>query len=445
MPRTKLPSHMLTDKQRKTRARNERYRQRQIANSNVVSINSTKESKSQSHSTGMNETESANKIVSNTQASNEIVSQSHSTGMNETESANEIVSNTQTSSEIVSQSHTADMNETESVNEIVSNTQASNEIVSQSHTADMNETESVNEIVSNTQASNEIVSQSHSTGMNETESANEITGYCAGALIEPMLSANEIISNTQTSSEIVSQSHTADMNKTESANEIVSNTQTSSEIVSQSHTADMNKTESANETSKRERLRWLAIVPIGMIVIAVTILLTLTQYQVYESEKVPFAFPMAILSEIALLALVAIPFYGFPRIVAFLIFIGLFIYSLGVLSYDLKRDSLVAVSRIQDLSGSSVQLSRSLELAQSALDQAIRKGESGNIKTHGNNVSDLQKLYQKEQEKRTQLVAPTKDLVENKFSGLTAFRALMMLFNVLMVHTLIKHFRGKNS
>lgn len=176
-----------------------------------------------------------------------------------------------------------------------------------------------------------------------------------------------------------------------------------------------------------------------LIILAVTSLLTYFQATVYLKEGFDLiSWPLAIICELSLGTLAVFFAVGRYRKMALILFVGMFAYSLGTMSYDLRVSKTREIIAAEEGGEKNGLIASSLKQAQEALKVAIKREESGNISRHTKTVEELTMLVSK-----AHSPSQRTDLITYKYDGLIFLRALLMLINAFLVHFVITMVLGR--
>lgn len=176
-----------------------------------------------------------------------------------------------------------------------------------------------------------------------------------------------------------------------------------------------------------------------LIIVAVSSLLTYFQAEVYLKEGFDLiSWPLAVICELSLVSLAAFFAAGYHKKTALILFVGMFLYSLGTMSYDLKMSKVKEIVAVETGGEKSILQTTSLKQAQEALAVAIKKQESGNISRHAQTVAELTKLMSKDGG-----LSSTAALITYKYDGLIFLRGLLMLINAFLIHFVMTRVLGR--
>jgi hypothetical protein len=169
-------------------------------------------------------------------------------------------------------------------------------------------------------------------------------------------------------------------------------------------------------------------------ILAITCLLTYFQAAAYLHEGFGvISYPIAIICEVCLAILAVFYSLGHNQKTAILLFVGMFVYSLGTMSYDLRSSQEKEVTSHEQGSEKQILIESSLKSAQASLAIAQEKKESGNISRHTKTVEDLTTLVTKGTKSEIK-----SGLITYKYDGLIYLRALLMMINGFLIHFSIR-------
>lgn len=172
----------------------------------------------------------------------------------------------------------------------------------------------------------------------------------------------------------------------------------------------------------------------------ITFVLVVLQNEAYQALGQSMSLPISIICEVGLVMLAAFKFTGWKKLCGVIVALLLFGYNLGLMSFDIVQTEDKKTAEALNENFEVTSLKKELRLAQAAQENAIKKEESGNIKFYSKQIQELRKDIQ---DQSTVIVSAEKSLVKNW--GLVALRAILMLLNALLVHSLTDEIRRKRS
>lgn len=177
-----------------------------------------------------------------------------------------------------------------------------------------------------------------------------------------------------------------------------------------------------------------SVLILGLAVAAITSLLIVFQAQAYLSESMgSMAWVIATTCELSLVALTIMHSTGNYRVLSILLFAAMMVYTLGVMSYDLKSSESKEVTTKTTTTETITNLKQQLEYLKPGLELSISRKEAGNIKHYSNKISEVTKQLNDELSRPIQST-----IIEAKYSGLIFLRGILMIINALFVVQLIR-------
>ncbi len=170
-----------------------------------------------------------------------------------------------------------------------------------------------------------------------------------------------------------------------------------------------------------------------LLILAVTSLLVIFQYQAYISSgySVIISSLIAVITELCLIFLTIIYSVSKSKISAIL-FITTAAYSLCFMSLDIKDNEASQMSASQKNDETYQNLSKSLSQTQKALEIATKRRESGNMSKYSKQVTELTQLLASQKTNET-----VSNVIKYRSSSLIVLRALLMCILALVIHITI--------
>lgn len=180
------------------------------------------------------------------------------------------------------------------------------------------------------------------------------------------------------------------------------------------------------ETQKTTLLPTL-IAPM-LLLCLISMLLTYFQAEVYLNDGMHswLAWSIAGICELSLLYLSV---QMRSKAVARFLFVAMFVYSLGIMSYGIKKVESVRLSE----TGSHRALVSNVETVRQALDLAVSRKESGNVSQRLKILGDLTSQLDSARNPR---VSADALMLDAQSVGFIALRAILMLISAMLVHIL---------
>jgi hypothetical protein len=175
-----------------------------------------------------------------------------------------------------------------------------------------------------------------------------------------------------------------------------------------------------------------------LFILAITVILVVLQTIAYTNMGQSLGLPISIVCEMALVVLMVINFHGWKKICSATVTLLLFCYNLGLMSFNVIHSEGVKTATALKENYKLKNLNYDITLAQKALSLATTKQESGNIKFHSARIDRL----------RGRLDVLTPKFVRRQISqvrnwGMISLRAILMLLNALLAHSLADYFRDQ--
>lgn len=180
------------------------------------------------------------------------------------------------------------------------------------------------------------------------------------------------------------------------------------------------------EKTKYNAFHTLNKLPDILLLTAITSLLIFFQAQTYlEDAMNPWlAWSIAIVCEASLCYL---SFSLRRSLVSCLLFASLFIYTLGTMTYGIKKDEAIKTGEIE----SHTVIKESLDRAQAGFDLALSKKESGSMAKYMKTIEALS-------DDLTKTPSVGAGIVQFQSYWIIALRAILMLINATLVHRMMK-------